>query len=121
MPTRLDVLLHRRKSAAAGPVDKVVSGRAANRLANSAPRDRYATMVWLIPRLGSSQTQILFQPAGLSTTIARKSVTLVNVGPGTKRSPMALKNPVESLSARKAAGSRPSPLALARLVSSIRS
>ena len=39
--------------------------------------------------------------------MARKSVTLVNVGPGVNKSPMPLKNPVESLSARNAAGSRP--------------
>ena len=45
---------------------------------------------------------------GLSTTMARKSFTLVQVGPVSTRSPSRLKNPVESLSARKWAGSRPS-------------
>ncbi len=46
--------------------------------------------------------------------MARKSVTLVNVGPGVNKSPMPLKNPVESLSARNAAGSRPAARARAR-------
>ena len=46
--------------------------------------------------------------------MARKSVTLVNVGPGTKRSPMPLKNPVELLSARNAAGSRPAAAGAAK-------
>src|SRR5262249_57728471 len=104
MPTRLGVLLHRRKSAAAGPVDEMVSASAANALANSAPPNLFVAMTRLI------QTQIRFQSAGLSTRMARKSVTLVNVGPGTNRSPIALKNPVESLSARNEAGSRPRPL-----------
>src|SRR5215472_8842233 len=53
MPTRLDVLLHRRKSAAAGPVDKRVSGRAANTLANSATLNLFATMPRLIPSVDS--------------------------------------------------------------------
>src|SRR4029077_11492452 len=48
MPTRLDVLLHRRKSAAAGPADEMVSGSAAIALANSAPRNLFATMTRLI-------------------------------------------------------------------------
>ena len=44
----------------------------------------------------------------LSIRMARKSVTLVNVGPGRNRSPMPLKNPiVKSLSARNAAASWP--------------
>ncbi len=50
---------------------------------------------------------------GLSTTMARKSFTLVKVGPGVKRSPSRAKKPVESLSARKAAGSRPAAWARA--------
>ncbi len=45
--------------------------------------------------------------------MARKSVTLVKVGPGRNKSPMPLKNPVESLSARNAAGSRPAERARA--------
>src|ERR1700720_2537748 len=53
MPTRLDVLLHRRKSAAAGPVDEMVSGSAAIALANSAPRDLFTTMTRLIPNAES--------------------------------------------------------------------
>src|SRR5262249_36794216 len=53
MPTRLEVLLHRRKSAAAGPVDKMVSGSAATALANSAPRTLFATMTWLITKADS--------------------------------------------------------------------
>ena len=40
--------------------------------------------------------------------MARKSLTLVWVGPGVSRSPSFSKNSVELLSARKAAGSRPS-------------
>src|SRR5689334_7817982 len=51
MPTRLDVLLHSRKSAAAGPVDAMVSGRAANALATSAPRTLCLTR--LIPAADS--------------------------------------------------------------------
>ena len=35
--------------------------------------------------------------------MARKSVTLVNVGPGRNKSPIALKKPVELLSARNQA------------------
>src|SRR6266581_3896431 len=97
-PTRLDVLLHSRKSAAAGLTEEIVRGKAANRLASSAPPNFFDSIARLI------MTQNRFQSAGLSTTMARKSVTLVNVGPGVKRSPMPLKNPVESLSARKAAG-----------------
>src|SRR5215469_9289129 len=52
MPTRLDVLLHKRKSAAAGPVD-MVSGSAANALAKSAPRNQFATITRLIPNADS--------------------------------------------------------------------
>src|SRR6516225_6258973 len=52
MPTRLDVLLHKRKSAAAGPVD-TVSGSAANALAKSAPRNQFATITRLIPSADS--------------------------------------------------------------------
>src|SRR5262249_34571668 len=53
MPTRLGVLLHRRKSAAAGPVDKMVSGSAANALANSAPPNLFAAMTRLIQNADS--------------------------------------------------------------------
>ena len=53
MPTRLDVLLHSRKSAAAGPVDEMVSGRAANTLATSAPRNLCAMINRLIPAADS--------------------------------------------------------------------
>ncbi len=45
--------------------------------------------------------------------MARKSVTFVKVGPGVNRSPIPLKKPVESLSARNAAGSRPAARARA--------
>src|SRR6185436_6028694 len=48
---------------------------------------------------------------GLSTTMARKSFTLVQVGPVSTRSPSRVKNPVELLSVRKWAGSRPSEAA----------
>src|ERR1700730_8503167 len=54
----------------------------------------------------------------LSTRMARKSLTLVQVGPGVSRSPSRAKNAVESLSARKAAGSRPSARARAAVVPS---
>ncbi len=60
------------------------------------------------------------QAHGLSTTMARKSVTLVNVGPGANKSPMPLKNPVELLSARNAAGSRPAARARASVVGSMK-
>ena len=53
MPTRLEVLLQRRKSAAAGPVDEMVSGSAANALAKSVPRNLFATMIRLIPNADS--------------------------------------------------------------------
>ena len=45
--------------------------------------------------------------------MARKSLTFVKVGPGVSRSPSGVKKPVELLSARKAAGSRPSARARA--------
>src|SRR6516165_7275803 len=48
MPTRLDVLLHSRKSAAAGAVDEMMSGSAATALAKSPPRTRFATITRLI-------------------------------------------------------------------------
>src|SRR5262249_61517781 len=50
---------------------------------------------------------------GLSIMIARKSFTLVNVGPGTRRSPKASKKAPELLSERNAAGSRPRAMARA--------
>src|SRR5947209_19680361 len=106
MPTRLDVLLHSRKSAAAGLTEEIVRGKAATRLASSVPPNFFANFLDSIARL--IMTQNRFQLPGLSTTMARKSVTLVNVGPGANRAPMALKNPVESLPASKAAGQRPS-------------
>src|SRR5262249_39477700 len=55
---------------------------------------------------------------GLSTTIARKSFTLVWVAPGLKRLSTPAKNSVELLSARKTAGSRPSRWARLSVVSS---
>src|ERR1700749_769389 len=51
--------------------------------------------------------------------MARKSLTLVHVGPVSMRSPIRVKKPVESLSERKWAGSRPSKRARSRVVSSI--
>src|SRR5262249_7069708 len=57
---------------------------------------------------------------GLSTTMARKSLTFVKVGPGRSRPPARSKNPVESLSARNAAGSRPSARAFAAVCPSLR-
>src|SRR5215203_3324190 len=56
---------------------------------------------------------------GLSTTMARKSFTLVQVGPVSTRSPSRVKNPVELLSARKWAGSRPRHCARASVFWSI--
>src|SRR5690242_2941194 len=53
MPTRLGVLLHRRKSAAAGPVEEMMSGSAAIELASSAPPNLFATMGRLIEDAGS--------------------------------------------------------------------
>src|SRR4029077_15621088 len=95
MPTRLDVLLHSRKSAAAGLTEEIVRGKATNRLASSVPPNFFADFFDRCARLIMTQNRC--QSAGLSTTMARKSVTLVNVGPGVNRSPMPLKNPVESL------------------------
>ena len=53
MPTRLGVLLHRRKSAAAGPADEMLSGNAANALASSVPPNLFVAMVRLIPNADS--------------------------------------------------------------------
>src|SRR5215470_5352541 len=57
---------------------------------------------------------------GLSTRIARKSFTLVNVGPGVSRSPTFSKNSVELLSFRNAAGSRPRRPARASVLASMK-
>src|ERR1041385_2099916 len=110
MPTRLPVLLQSRKSALAGAADStniavLAAMTAVQRLA--AIGGKRVT----IRLIGSRGCRVIGQV--LSTTMARKSFTLVKVGPGTKTSPRALKKAVESLSARNAAGSR--PRALARL------
>src|SRR5260370_42143340 len=116
MPTRLDVLLHSRKSAAAGLTEEIVRGKAANRLASSVPPNFFANFFDSIARL--IMTQNRFQLAALSKPMARKSGTLVNVGPGVDWSPMPLKNPVEALSATKPAGTRPRGFGRATAVSS---
>ena len=47
IPTRLEVLLHSRKSAAAGPVDEI-SGSAVNAPRRSALVDRFVAMARVI-------------------------------------------------------------------------
>ncbi len=95
-PTRLPVLLQSRKSARAG-----VAPNASSALAKIAAAKRLAMqcLAWVNGKWVTLPVAIDggFDAGryALSTTMARKSLTLVKVGPGAIRSPKALKNPVE--------------------------
>ena len=89
MPTRLPVLLHRRKSAAAGaakPAQRAGSTTApAAQRASGPTQDR--VLIWRYPH---HRLRISRRFHGLSTRMARKSLTLVKVGPGREQVAQAL-------------------------------
>src|SRR5690348_11402751 len=53
IPTRLEVLLHNRKSAAAGPVDEIVSGSAVNAPRRRVPVNLFVATARFISKAGS--------------------------------------------------------------------
>src|SRR5262245_7771714 len=103
MPTRLVVLLQRRKSASAR-VGVRVAVVAASKPPSRTPTERLrdlSIMVrrsFIVPQWPDRRPESHVKAHGLSTKIARKSLTLVWVGPGTRRSFSVPKNSDELLS-----------------------